>query len=144
MNVKKNNFNMQLTEKHIKLEELTGQENTAYNLNGAGLQVKEIAEQMGIAYETVKSYMKSIKEKLGLSKDKEITAHFWCSLVGKDFDEVRKQIISSCLFLIFILYVPTCLFTPMRGRTTNIRPRYNVSARRYEITSNNCYYPTLI
>ena len=76
MNVKKNNCNMPLTKNNIQLPELTGQENTAYNLNGAGLQVKEIAEQMGIAYETVKSYMKSIKEKLGLSKDKEITAHW--------------------------------------------------------------------
>jgi len=132
------------TEKNIQLPELTPKENTAYNLNGAGLQAKEIAEQMGIAYETVKSYMKSIKEKLGLSKDKELTAHFWCSLVGKNFDEVRKQIISSCLLLIFILYAPTCLFAPMRGRITNMRPRYNVSARRYEVASNNCYHPTLI
>ncbi len=135
---------MPLTKNNIQLPELTGQENTAYNLNGAGLQVKEIAEQMGIAYETVKSYMKSIKEKLGLSKDKEITAHFWCNLVGKDFDEVRKQIISSCLLLIFILYVPTCIYAPMRGRTTNYRTRYNITARRYESTSNSCYSPSLI
>lgn len=87
---------MQPSKKYIIIPELTEQENKTYNLNGAGLQAKEMAEKMGVAYETVKSYMKSIKEKLGLSKDKEITAHFWCSLVGKDFDEVRKQIISSC------------------------------------------------
>lgn len=135
---------MQLAEKHIKLEELTRQENTAYNLNGAGLQAKEIAAQMGIAYETVKSYMKSIKEKLGLSKDKEITAHFWCNLVGKDFDEVRKQIISSCLLLIFLLYVPTCLLTPIKGWTINIRYRCNVSARRYDTMLSNYYFPISI
>ena len=122
---------MQQIEKHIELTELTGQENTAYNLNGAGLQVKEIATKMGIAYETVKSYMKSIKEKLGLSKDKEITAHFWCNLVGRDFDEVRKQIISSCMLLIFLLYVPFDAL-PMRGRTTNAVTRSGISVRRNE------------
>lgn len=81
---------MQPTDNHITLPELTAKENKTYNLNGAGLQTKEIADILGVAYETVKSYMKSIKEKLGLSKDKEITAHFFCKLMNKDFEEVKK------------------------------------------------------
>ena len=120
---------MPLTNKNIQLPELTGQENTAYNLNGAGLQTKEIADTMGVAYETVKSYMKAIKQKLGLSKDKEITAHFFCQLMDKDFDEVKKEIIASCLLLIFLLYVPNFLLTPLRGRTSNRQFRQNTTAR---------------
>lgn len=134
MNVKKNNCNMPQTKNNIHLPELTGQENTAYNLNGAGLQTKEIADKMGVAYETVKSYMKAIKQKLGLSKDKEITAHFFCKLMDRDFDEIRKQIISSCLLLIFILYVPFDAI-PMMGKTANARNRYTISVKRNEITA---------
>lgn len=121
---------------NVQLPELTGQENTAYSLNGAGLQTKEIADKMGISYETVKSYMKAIKQKLGLSKDKEITAHFFCKLMDQDFTEIRKQIISACLLLIFLLYVPF-EGMPMRGRVTNRRAtRYTISVcvRRHETT----------
>lgn len=119
----------------IELPELTGQENTAYSLNGAGLQTKEIADKMGISYETVKSYMKAIKHKLGLSKDKEITAHFFCKLMDRDFTEIRKQIISSCLLLIIILYVPfdAC---QMRGRVRNTRSiRTCISVSRRDFTT---------
>lgn len=134
---------MQPTENNIHLPELTPKENTAYNLNGAGLQAKEIADKMGVAYETVKSYMKSIKEKLGLQIDKEITAHFYCKMMGKDFAEIKKQIIASCLLLIFLLYVPTFLLTPMRGRTNGQNQfRQNVTARvrRYEAPSGAAFH----
>lgn len=134
---------MQLTEKHIELEELTGQENKAYNLNGAGLQTKEIAEHMEVAYETVKSYMKAIKQKLGLSKDKEITAHFFCQLMNQDFNEVKKQILASCLLLIFLLYVPSFLLAPMRGRTNGqnqVRQNITARVRRNEAPSGETFH----
>lgn len=125
---------MQTIEKQIKLAELTSKENTAYNLNGVGLQVKEIADQMGVAYETAKCYMKSIKEKLGLQKDKEITAHFWCNLVGKDLDEVKKQVITSLLLLVFVFVMPenTKVERCMRSRLSNNR---TVVCRRQEYTA---------
>lgn len=132
MNVKLNKKSMQLT--NPNLPELTGQENTAYNLNGAGLQTKEIADKMGVGYETVKSYMKAIKQKLGLNKDKEITAHFWCKMMDRDFSEIKKQIISSCLLLIFLLYLP-CTAFPMRRRVTNNRVRHTIEVRRNELTT---------
>lgn len=119
----------------IILEDLTEQENTTYNLNGAGLQVKEIAEKMGIAYETVKTYMKGIKEKLGLSKDKEVTAHFWCNLVGKDFDEVKKQIMASCLLLIFLLYIPFDHLQMRENRNLETRANRSIVARRNDYTA---------
>lgn len=134
---------MPLTKKNIQLPELTGQENTAYNLNGAGLQAKEIAEHMGVAYETVKCYMKAIKQKLGLSKDKEITAHFFCELMNQDFNEVKKQILASCLLLIFLLYVPSFLLAPMRGRTNGqnqVRQNITARVRRNEAPSGEPFH----
>lgn len=80
-----------MTKRRIELVELTDQENITYNLNGEGLQVKEIAEQMGVAYETVKSYMKSIKVKLGLQKDKEVTAHFWRTMMDVSIKEATEK-----------------------------------------------------
>lgn len=134
---------MPLTNKNIQLPELTGQENRAYNLNGAGLQTKEIAEHMEVAYETVKSYMKAIKQKLGLSKDKEITAHFFCQLMNQDFNEVKKQILASCLLLIFLLYVPSFLLAPMRGRTNGqnqVRQNITARVRRNEAPSGDTFH----
>lgn len=121
---------------NIELPELTRQENKAYSLNGAGLQTKEIADKMGVGYEAVKSYMKAIKQKLGLSKDKEITAHFFCQLMERDFSEIRKQIISSCLLLILIVYVPLGA-VPVRGRTNsrNVRCSTSMCIRRAEYTT---------
>lgn len=126
---------MQLTENNIQLSQLTPKENTAYNLNGTGLQAKEIADKMGVAYETVKSYMKSIKEKLGLQVDKEVTAHFWCSLAGKDLDEVKRQIIASCLLLIFLLYIPFDHAQMRETRNYGSRARRSVVARRNDYTA---------
>lgn len=74
----------------VEVDGLTATENKVYCLNGVGKQIKEIAEILNSSYETAKSHMKNIKQKLGLQKDKEITAHFWCMLVGKNFDEVIK------------------------------------------------------
>lgn len=119
----------------IQLPELTGQENTAYNLNGAGLQTKEIADRMGLSYETVKSYMKAIKQKLGLSKDKEITAHFFCRVMDKDFAEVKRQIIASILLVLFIVMMPFD-FSPKKCA------RQRLSVRRTKICRRNDYTTT--
>ena len=62
--------------KIIGIGMLTATENKVYCLNGVGKQTKEIADILESSYETAKSHMKNIKGKLGLSKDKEITAHF--------------------------------------------------------------------
>lgn len=111
--------------------QLTATERKVYCLNGVGKQTKEIADIMKSSYETIKSHMKNIKAKLGLQKDKEVTAHFWCSLVGKDFDEVKRQIIASCLLVIFLLFIPFEHTYEMReSREFNGRAGRTIIARR--------------
>lgn len=117
----------------IEVNVLTSTEKKVYCLNGVGKQTKEIADILKSSYETAKSHMKNIKVKLGLQKDKEVTAHFWCSLVGKDFDEVKRQIMASCLLVIFLLFIPFDQYQMRETRTYNSRTRRSVVARRNEI-----------
>ena len=117
------------------INRLTATESKVYSLNGIGKQTKEIADIMQSSYETSKSHMKNIKTKLGLSKDKEVTAHFWCNLVGKDFDEVKKQIIASCLLITFLAFIPFEQQHQMReARRFCSRSRTGVVVRRNELT----------
>jgi DNA-binding CsgD family transcriptional regulator len=117
----------------IEVDGLTATESKVYCLNGVGKQTKEIADILKSSYETAKSHMKNIKVKLGLQKDKEVTAHFWCSLVGKDFDEVKRQITASCLLVIFLLFIPFDQYRMRETRTYNNRARRSVVAKRNEI-----------
>lgn len=118
----------------VEVSVLTSTERKVYSLNGVGKQTKEIADIMKSSYETAKSHMKNIKAKLGLQKDKEVTAHFWCSLVGKDFDEVKRQIMASCLLVIFILFIPFEQYQMRESRNYNNRARRIIVARRNENT----------
>lgn len=118
----------------VEVSVLTSTERKVYSLNGVGKQTKEIADIMKSSYETAKSHMKNIKAKLGLQKDKEVTAHFWCSLVGKDFDEVKRQIMASCLLVIFILFIPFEQYQMRESRNYNNRARRTIAARRNENT----------
>jgi hypothetical protein len=79
--------------------------------------------------------MKNIKAKLGLQKDKELTAHFWCSLVGKDLDEVKRQIMASCLLVIFLMSIPFEQYQMRENRHFNNRARRTIVARRNEYTA---------
>lgn len=117
-------------QKHnMTIEALTKTENKIYQLNGLCLQIKEIADKMGIAYETAKSHMKNIKIKLGLQKDKEVTAHFWCNLVGENMDEVKKQIMASLLLIIFVFLVPIDT-EQRRANRTRLEKRRTIICRR--------------
>lgn len=114
----------------VEVDVLTSTEKKVYCLNGVGKQTKEIADIMKSSYETAKSHMKNIKAKLGLQKDKEVTAHFWCSLVGKDFDEVKRQIMASCLLVIFILFIPFDQYQMRKTRNLNNRARRTIVTRK--------------
>lgn len=124
-----------LTNKIIDIESLTETENKVYCLNGVGKQTKEIADILKSSYETAKSHMKNIKVKLGLQKDKEVTAHFWCSLAGKDLDEVKKQIVASLFLLIFICYIPFDTYQMRENRLTETRASRSIVARRNDYTA---------
>ena len=118
----------------VEVDVLTSTEKKVYCLNGVGKQTKEIADIMTSSYETAKSHMKNIKVKLGLQKDKEVTAHFWCSLVGKDFDELKRQIMASCLLVIFLLFIPFDQYQMRETRSFNNRARRTIVTRRNEYT----------
>lgn len=117
------------------MDVLTSTEKKVYCLNGVGKQTKEIADIMKSSYETAKSHMKNIKAKLGLQKDKEVTAHFWCNLVGKDFDEVKRQIMASCLLVIFLLFIPFEQHQMRETRSFNNRIRRAIVVRRNDYTA---------
>jgi DNA-binding CsgD family transcriptional regulator len=119
----------------VEVDVLTSTEKKVYCLNGVGKQTKEIADIMKSSYETAKSHMKNIKAKLGLQKDKEVTAHFWCSLVGKDFDEMKRQIMASCLLVIFLLFIPLDQYQMRETRNFNNRARRTIVSRRNEYTA---------
>jgi DNA-binding CsgD family transcriptional regulator len=119
----------------IEVDGLTATENKVYCLNGVGKQTKEIADILKSSYETAKSHMKNIKAKLGLQKDKEVTAHFWCSLIGKDLDEVKRQIMASCLLIVFLLSIPFDQHQTRETRNFNNRARRTIVARRNEYTA---------
>lgn len=121
--------------KIVEVDVLTSTEKKVYCLNGVGKQTKEIADIMKSSYETAKSHMKNIKAKLGLQKDKEVTAHFWCSLAGKDFDEVKRQIVASCLLVIFLLFIPFEQYQMREARNFTNRARRTIVARRNEYTA---------
>ena len=118
-----------------EIEGLTATEKKVYFLNGAGMQIKEIADILKTSYETAKSHMKNLKAKLGLQKDKEVTAHFWCNLAGKDLEEVKRVIISSCLILILLLYIPFDQVQMRETRTNNNRVRRSLVIRRNDYTA---------
>ena len=120
---------------NIITEPLTETEAKVYQLNGLGMQIKEIAEKLQSSYETAKSHMKNIKTKLGLQKDKEVTAHFWCNLVGENMDEVKRQIMASCLLLIFLVYIPFDNYQMRENRITETRARRTIVARRNDYTA---------
>lgn len=119
----------------IQMDVLTSTEKKVYCLNGVGKQTKEIADILKSSYETAKSHMKNIKAKLGLQKDKEVTAHFWCSLIGKDLDEVKRQIMASCLLIVFLLSIPFDQHQTRETRNFNNRARRTIVARRNEYTA---------
>lgn len=117
--------------KVINVEALTVTEEKVYCLNGIGKQTKEIADILNSSYETAKSHMKNIKTKLGLGKDKEITAHFWCTLMDKDFDEVKRQVLATCLLVLFLIFIP--FDTQIKAsRHHSSRVRRTLIARRNE------------
>ena len=127
--------------KIIEIDVLTATENRVYCLNGVGKQIKEIADLMKSSYETTKFHMKNIKTKLNLQKDKEVTAHFWCSLAEKDFSQIKKQIISSCLLLLFLSFIPFERIQMRENRVNECRARRTIIARipnsKVNITSSN-------
>ncbi len=118
---------------NIITEPLTLTEEKVYRLNGLGMQIKEIAEKLQSSYETVKSHMKSIKGKLRLQKDKEVTAHFWCNLVGENMDEVKKQIIASLFLILFIYSIPFDTYRMRENRVREFRARSSMVRRNDSI-----------
>jgi len=81
----------------------TTRENEILTYTAIGLSAKEMAEKLHRSQETIRKTLSNIKQKLGLQKATELTAYYFCERMGKDFSEVRKQVLASCLLLLFAI-----------------------------------------
>ena len=82
---------------------LTTRESEILAYTAVGLSAKEMAGKPHRSQETIRKTLSNIKQKLGLQKATELTAYYFCERMGKDFSEVRKQILASCLLLLFAI-----------------------------------------
>lgn len=70
-----------------------------------GASQKEIADELGISYRTVDNTVRHAKEKLGLQKNTELAAWWFCTTFGISFQlsPLRRKILAVCLALLFFL-----------------------------------------
>lgn len=114
---------------YIQINSLTKTENKVYNLNGVGLQVKEIADILCSSNETIKKHMKNIKDKLDIHKDKELTAHFCCTVAGIQFSMLKKTVLQTISCIMMFAMLSQSLFHALDSEDM-LRPRERrVSAR---------------
>lgn len=107
---------------------LTRTEEIIYKLNGAGLQLKEIAEFLKKPLSTIQTHWKNLKPKKGVHKDKELTGLCICEFLGVDYEDVKKQIIASCLFFVFVFFGIPQDFD--KQRTRQYKNNYRIEATR--------------
>lgn len=127
------------TKSIVELKELTKTQNKVYNLNGIGLQVKEIADLLCSSHETVKKHMKDIKEKLNIHKDKELTAHFFCVAMGIEFEELKKTVLQIVGCLLICAMTSQSLFhiTDSEDMIRNRERRTSVRIARIQLRKVN-------
>ncbi|MFN9531285.1 MAG: response regulator transcription factor, partial [Cyanobacteriota bacterium] len=58
---------------------LTPRETDVFELMGQGLRDRQIAEAMGLSYETVRNYVKTVRGKLGGGSRVETARRYWAS-----------------------------------------------------------------
>ena len=111
---------------------LSKRENQIFELTAHGFAADEIADKLCRSTETIKKTISNIKEKLGLQKATELTAHYWCTKFGECFEAHRKAIISVSFLMLVIFANP--LQTEETRRPAS-RPRTRVE-RRYNPKRN--------
>jgi len=116
----------------IDIKELSSRENDIMKLNVAGLLLKEMADHIDRADDTVKKTMCNIKAKVGLHKDKELVAWYFCRMMDVDFAEFKKQILSAVMvvFLFFAEYSMQGMFAKTMQRQVSLRACVHRGRRR--------------
>lgn len=114
------------------MKQLTDTEKSVLKYVGYAYAAKEIADKMDISVFTAQVHIRNIKEKLGLYKNMEITAFYWCNKVGIDFVEKRDQ------FAELAKVAPIAMLTLVMSLsligTTNNNDRRRISFNRGRIT----------
>ena len=80
---------------------LTRRENEILACTAIGLSAKEIAGHLCRSEFTVLKTIANVKEKVGLQKSTELTAHYWIDRFGAGvtFNELKRQILSITVSL---------------------------------------------
>lgn len=68
-----------------------------------GLSAEEIGDLLYRSPETVRKTIANIKLKTGLQKVAELVAFYYCTKIGQDFHEFKRQIIAGGLVVIFFI-----------------------------------------
>ena len=106
------------------MQQLSIREEQVLSHFAIGLSAKEIADQLGMAFNTANKTIANIKIKLGFDKGTELTAYWWCRLLEADYTEVKKKVLASITLVLLLMYTITANDSMMR-RGQRIRMRRN-------------------
>ncbi len=112
---------------------LTAKQQQIRILVALGLAAKEIASRTGNTIHTINTHIKNIKVARNLQKASEIAADYWCEKIGTSLEEQRKQILASCICIVFVLNFWVNI------DTTPDKRRFRLRCRRENIESVETY-----
>ena len=75
-----------------------------------GLAAKEIGDRLRIATNTVNKTIANVKNKVGLQKATELTAFYICKILGSEYVEVRRKVLTAGLATMMLALVMTLTF----------------------------------
>lgn len=89
---------------------LTPREKDVAEFIGFGYSIKETANALGIAFDTVKVIMKHIYEKVDIQKSTELAKYCYCRRFGLHLSqcEPARRIIAGCFLVLFLysMFIP--------------------------------------
>lgn len=106
---------------------LSRRENQILSLTAVGMTPNEIGDVLFISHTTVQTTQRNIKRKLNLQKAAELTAYYWCNVLGSTLEEQKKRILSTTLAIGIFLTSINLSSLDMR------RSRRLISLRRVRI-----------
>lgn len=81
-------------------KELSKSEKEILKLHALGKTPDEIAHMTFRSTDTVRTTIRNMKVKTGLSKAAELAAYYWCDFFGEDYKAMRKKMIAGVLSLV--------------------------------------------
>lgn len=107
---------------------LTNREEQSTALHSVGLTPAEIGEILGIEENTVRVNLRKAKDKINWHKATELSGYYICKYLGKDFSQVRKEIIESIATATMIIFFSFFL-NPIDEMSTSRRNRRDMVRR---------------